>query len=256
MEMDEVMRILFMLPNLESLYMWDFEKEQSASQYPRLHLPALKLLGLYFRDRTIMKAWIPLLISLDAPNLTVLGTNMGCLSSAVSSFPRDIWGRLTYLRVSWKSFRYIKSDYLSNLHHLSFSIGENDTLPKFQENFPFKQLETLTLSLVLADLPDVTDWKPFIIRVLAFPLDTKKMPSLRALELIWKNGGFEASVKLQASHAAVMNTFLTSLSSLAIQFEKRGVQFLELRGGDVYGTPYGTPVLIQEAISACKEHIL
>ena len=250
-EMAEVMRILFLLPNLESLGLWDFEKEQNPSQYPRLHLPALRLLTLLFETRTIVKIWLPLLISLDAPKLTVLRTNIGGLSSAVSAFPQDLWERLTYLGVCWGGHRYFKSAYFLNLRHLSLLVEENQTVLKMKNNFPFHQLEKLTLSPQVTTLPDVTDWKPFLWRVLSFPLDTKVTPSLRVLELIWLYGGLEAAVKRHALHAGVMSKFLASLGSYVLKFEKRGVQFLEVRPGE----PYHAPEAIREVVSTCKEHI-
>ena len=51
-EMVEVMRILFTLPNLESVHMWNLEGEESPSQYPRLRFPALRLLTLYFPTKS------------------------------------------------------------------------------------------------------------------------------------------------------------------------------------------------------------
>lgn len=261
-EMDEIIRILFTLPNLESLHMCGFWEHQfplqhpslHLSPYPRLHLLALRLLTLVFESRRAVQNWIPFLTNLDAPKLTVLNTDIGMLSNAVTSFPRDIWERITYLKVNWKSYRYIKSTYLLNLHHLDLALGEEQTLPKLLKQFPFHQLEKLTLCFMALKLQDVTEWEPFIRRVLGFPLDPKRMPSLRVLELDWRgsDGDFENSVKCEASHAVTMGKFLACLGSFATQFEKRGVQVLELRriGG------YNTPVLIQEVISACKKHIV
>ena len=78
------------------------------------------------------------------------------------------------------------------------------------------------------------------------------IPSLRVLELDWRNEGFEASVKRHASHRDVVNKFLTSLGSIAVRFEKRGVRLLEVQGNAVQHTP----ALIQEIVAACKKYVL
>jgi len=254
MEMVEVMRILFTLPNLESLHLWGLEGEESPLQYPRLRFPALRLLTLFFPNPRAMKSWTPILTNLDAPALTALSTNIGALSSAVSLFPRDIWGRITYLGVFFKGYRYVKSTYLVNLHHLRLPIviDEYQTLPKLQKHFPFHQLEMLTLRVSCRYSVDMSEWEPFIRKVLAFPLDTQMMPSLRVLELDWWDQSFEAFVKRHASHRDVVNKFLTSLGSIAVRFEKRGVRLLEVNGGAVQHTP----VPIQETVAACRKYVL
>ena len=96
---------------------------------------------------------------------------------------------------------------------------------------------------------DVSEWEPFVRTVLAFPLDTQMMPSLRVLELDWWDQSFEAFVKRHASHRDVVNEFLTSLGSIAVRFEKRGVRFLEVHGSAVQHT-------IQETVAACRKYVL
>ena len=253
-ETADLMRILYSLPNLESLRLWDFGDAGCSSQYPRLRFPALRQLTLEFDvwNPKPIKSWVPILSNLDAPRLTAFRTNMGRLGSAVSSFPRDIWERLTYLGACWKGYRYIKSTYLLNLQHLYLHVEENQTLPKLRQHFPFHQLEILTLSLVHMRLVDVTEWKTYFQQLLAFPLDTQMMPSLRVLELDWRIGGLEAFVKCQASRKDVLSRFLISLGSLAVQLEKRGVRCLEVQEGDVYHTP----TLIQDVVAACKKQLL
>jgi len=250
-EMVEVMRILFTLPNLESLHLWGLEGEESPSQYPRLRFPALRLLTLAFRSPRAMKSWTLILINLDAPALTALRTNIGELSSAVSSFPRDIWERITYLGVSPKGYRYVKSTHLLNLHHLCLPIviDEFQTLPELQKHFPFHRLEILTLWIRPLSSMGVSEWEPFVRKVLAFPLDTQMMPSLRVLELDWWDQSFEAFVKRHASHRDVVSEFLTSLGSIAVRFEKRAVRLLEVHGSAVQHT-------IQETVAACRKYVL
>ncbi len=250
-ETAEIMRILYSLPDLESLHLLGLGEAGSTSQYPHLAFPALKELTLTFYDPKLIKSWLPILSGLDAPELIAFTTNLGSLGSAVSSFPRDIWERITHLRVFAKGYRYIRSTHLLNLRYLHLDLEEDQVFPKLQRSFPFHQLEILTLSLVHIRFIDVTEWRPYIRKLLAFPLDTKMMPSLRILELEWRDGCIEASVTRRASHKDVLSKFLISLGSLAVQAEKRGVCFLELRPGI-----FNTPMLIQDVVAACKKQVL
>jgi hypothetical protein len=248
----EVMRILFTLPNLEALHMWDFGEAERSSQYPHLRFPFLRQLTLYFETPKVIKSWVPVLSNLDAPKLVAFKTDMGKVSSAVTSFPRDIWERLTYFGSHMKAHRYIQPTYLLNLPHLHLYLEENQTLPKLRRCFPFHQLETLTLSLAHMRYEHVTGWEPYIRQLFAFPLNTQLMPSLRVLEFDWCIGGLEAYVKRQASHKAVLSKFLISLGSLAVQVEKRGVCFLEVRESMIYHTA----TLMQDVVAACKKQLL
>ena len=255
-ETADLMRILYSLPNLESLRLWDFGfvDERCFSQYPHLRFPALTQLILEFNDRNPkpIKSWVPILSNLDAPRLTAFETNIGKLESAVSSCPRDIWERLTFLGAYWKGYRYIKSTYLLNLQHLHLYVEENQTLPKLRQHFPFHQLEIMTLSLMHMRFVHVTEWETYFQQLMAFPLDTQMMPSLRVLELDWCIGSLEAFVKRLESHKDVMSKFLITLGPLAVQLEKRGVRFIEVHGFDVYHTP----TLMQDVVAACKRQLL
>ena len=248
----KIMRILFTLPNLESLHLWSIGDAGSTSQYPHLGFPALRELALDFEDPKVIKSWVPILSTLDAPKLTAFTSHIGRLGSAVSSFPRDIWERLTYFGAPAKGYRYIKSTHFLNLRNLSLDIEENQFLPKLQKHFPFHQLETLTLFLIHIQIVNVIEWRDYIRNLLAFPLDTQMMPALRNLELEWRGGGIEASVKRQVSHKDVLSKFLISLGSLAVQAEKRGVRFFEVRQREIFQTH----TLIQDVVAACKELIL
>lgn len=252
MSMSEIMKILFTLPNLELLYMYELGKEESPLQYPGLRFPALRLLTLKFSSLKAIKTWVPVLSRLNAPKLTAFKTDMGVLSSAVSSFPRGIWEGITSFELIFKGYRYIQPPYLLNLRHLILPIMVDQVLPKLQKHFPFHQLETLTLSLEDLHTIDVKEWRPFIRQLLAFPLDTQKMPSLRVLELDWTLRNLEASVKCEISHREVLTEFLTTLSELAVQLEKRGVRFLEVQRLVVYHTP----ALIQGVVADCKKYVL
>lgn len=252
METMEIMKILYTLPNLESLDLWELGEAGDTSQYPRLGFPALRQLSLYFSDPKVIKSWLPILSGIGAPKLIAFTTNLGSLGSAVSSFPRDIWERITYLGVAAKGYRYIRSTHLLNLRYLNLDLEEGQVLTKLQKNFPFHQLESLTLSLIHIRFVDVTEWRPYIRELLAFPLDAKMMPSLRILELEWRDGGIEASVMRRASHKNVLSKFLISLDSLAVQAEKRGVCFLEHRESTIFHTR----TLIQDVVAACKKQVL
>ena len=251
-ETAEIMRILYAAPNLESLYLWQLAEAGSTSQYPHLGFPALRQLCLYFSDPKVIKSWLPILSSIDAPKLIAFTTNLGSLGSAVSSFPRDIWERIAYLGVSAKGYRYIRSTHLLSLQYLNLDLEEGQVLTKLQINFPFHQLESLTLCLIHIHLVDVREWRPYIRKLLEFPLDTKMMPSLRILELEWMDGGIEASVARRASHKDVLSKFLISLGSLAVQAEKRDVCFLEHRESMIFHTR----TLIQDVVAACKKQVL
>ena len=248
----KIMRILFTLPNLESLSLWDIGEAGSTSEYPHLGFPALRELYLIFVDPKVIKSWVPILSSLDAPKLTSFTSQIGSLGSAVSSFPRDIWERLTYFGALMKGYRCIKSSHLLNLRHLALQVEENQVLPKLQKHFPFHQLETLTLYHVHIHVMDVTEWRHYIRELLAFPLDSQMMPALRILELEWRGGGIEASVKRQVSHKDVLSKFLISLGSLALQAEKRGIYFFEIRDC----VTFRAHILIQDVVAACKKQVL
>jgi len=135
MEVAEIMRILFTLPNLELLRMWNFGKAEGPSRYPRLRFPALRVLFLLFDTPKTIKSWVPILSNMDAPKLTALCTDIGKLSCAASSFPRDIWERITYLAAREKGYRYIRHTYLLNLKHLHLPVEENHTLQKLGVHF-------------------------------------------------------------------------------------------------------------------------
>ena len=111
-----IMRILFILPNIEALYMWYFEGAGCLRSIPTCG-SRLRQLTLYFERPRVAQSWVPILSSLDASKLIALRTDVGKLSSAVSSFPRDIWERLTYLGTQREQYRYIQSTYLLNLRH-------------------------------------------------------------------------------------------------------------------------------------------
>lgn len=252
-ETAEIIRILFTLPNLETLSMSSFGEAGPSSQYPHLRFPALRQLTLFFERPRIIKSWAPILSNFHAPKLTAFRTDMGKVSSAVTSFPRDSWERLTYFGAYYKGYRYITSTHFLNLRHLHLYVDstEGQTLPKLKQNFPFHQLEILTLCLKLIHCIDVTEWRSHTRQLLAFPLDPHSMPSLRVLELDWWEGGLEATVKRHASHKDVMSKFLISLGSLAMQAEKRGVCFLEVREGAIYHTPTS----MRDVVAACKKQL-
>jgi hypothetical protein len=256
--MTEIMRILLTLPTLELLSMSGFGEETNTPpppppppSYPRLRFPVLRFLTLWFITQKAIKSWVPVLSTLDAPRLVALNTDLGKLGSAVTAYSR-ILEQITYLGVEVKSYCYFRPVFLRNLHHLAIPVERQLPLPKLQKYYPFRQLERLTLVLLYMRVMDVEEWKPFMRQLLAFPLDTRMMPSLRVLELDWRHGGIEASVKHRASHKDIVRKFLISLGSLAEQVEKRGVCFLEIEEGAVYYTP----TLIQEVVAVCKKHVL
>jgi hypothetical protein len=114
-------------------------------------------------------------------------------------------------------------------------------------------LETLALSFWGTRTADVKYWIPFIQDLLAFPLDTQMMPSLRVLELECGATSLEAVVKdNQASHKDDMVKLLVSLGSLAGQFEERGVCSSEIRRNEIYHPT----VLMQQVIAACQKLVL
>lgn len=241
---EDILGILRTLPHLEMLHLWDLQRDPTP--HPPICLTALRILSAWVHEYNNNEPCSSLLSTMQLPRLTALVSNVGVFDGGLS-FPLDLWRRLEYFKPSHETYNGLRSDYFHNLRHLSLTLS-SVSLGAYLVNFPFHQLECLTLQISPIHVSGKDRWKQSAELALDLPLNTTAMPKLKLLQLIFAYTGIYEYYCDHLRSVEDKDRFILYFESLTASFERRGVLFAETNDREV--CPGFQPIC--DVLNMCK----